>query len=246
MKRNLSTYGKNFQRDPYERLIEQYRKLNIRSTLHQKSPTNILEIGCGLKPLFTEYPNYQWTVVEANPLFAKSATHLASKINNARVKVIEGLYEDQQLDCQSFDLIICDCLLHEIPNQGAFLVHVQKHLTPDGVFHVSVPNARSFHRQLAKDMELIQSVTEHSERQKLMQQHNDFFTIESLVAILEKHGFVMVESGGYQFKFGTHAQMTELIRSQIFPENLLDGLMNFGQRYPELASEIFVTATRSS
>jgi 2-polyprenyl-3-methyl-5-hydroxy-6-metoxy-1,4-benzoquinol methylase len=137
-----------------------------------------------------------------------------------------------------FDYIIVSSLLHEIDNVSLFLEKLSCILKIDTIVHIDVPNAYSFHRVLALEMGLIDSVFEMSAYNLQFQQQ--MFDLASLSNLIIKHGFRIIKSGSYFIKPFTHKQMSEIIENKIIDVRVLDGFFRMTKYMPDLGSEIFV------
>ena len=103
------------------------------------------------------------SVVEPSPRFVAHARQLAA--DDPRVTIVEGFIEEvaDQLSGTRFDLVVVSSLLHEVPDPGALLRAIHSACGPSTIVHVNVPNVRSFHRLLAVEMGVIDSVFTQSE-----------------------------------------------------------------------------------
>lgn len=109
-------------------------------------------------------------------------------------------------------------------------------LKKDILIHINVPTPTSFHRQLAWENCLIDSVCQFSQRfTDLLQCH--IINRDSLRGLLNYVDFEILEEGGYFVKSFTNWQMASII--QLVTELVLEGLWNMGRKYPELAGEKF-------
>lgn len=90
----------------------------------------------------------------------------------------------------------------------------------------------------------IQHVYVQSEQQKMMQQSNVVYDIESLTKICEKNGLKVINEGSYFVKPFTHRQMQQCLDNGVFDINLLKGLDKIIKYMPEYGSEIFVECKR--
>jgi hypothetical protein len=234
----LSDYG-------FERVMVKYRRRLVLERLHKVRPRVVVEVGCGSESLYGHYleqekPVECWLIVEPAQQFFEAA----SKLELPNAHVIHGLLEEsvaqilQQLPGAP-DLVICSCLLHEVPAANALLVAVTKIMSGTSLLHINVPSATSFHRRLAKAMGLIQDLRSMSARNQQLLQHR-VYDMDVLVADLASAGLAVTESGGYFVKPFTHAQMESVVAS--VGANVLDGLYQLGKELPELASEIYAEA----
>ena len=78
--RNIADYEQQYMEHPFERTQEGYRRKQIKSMIdtYAKAGNAILEIGCGLSPLFADYQDeYLFTVVEPAKHCYQNACSLA-------------------------------------------------------------------------------------------------------------------------------------------------------------------------
>jgi SAM-dependent methyltransferase len=200
----------------------------------------VLEVGCGLEPLFPFYQDFErHTIVEPSPAFVGNAGQLAE--GDDRVKVIEGTLEERasKLAGRTFDAVVVSSLLHEVPDANALLVAVHAVCDRRTVVHVNVPNVRSFHRLLALEGGLIGDVFEPSEMERRFGRH-DRFDAASLQVLLESTGFRTFAAGTYFVKPFTHAQMEAVLASSAFDRaSLLRGLEGMVKYMPDLGCELY-------
>ena len=238
--RDIEKYTKDYNVPNFEDYQLQYRRKKIMEYVNYYKPQNILEIGCGMEPLF-QYINYhyeQYTVVEPSKEFYQNAVALSRC--DERIECYNMYYGDGENNLEkTYNMIICSGLLHEVPDSKEFVSAIKMNCNTDTIVHINVPNARSFHRLLAKEMGLIQDEHDMSERNILYQQH-EVFDIEKLRCLLEEAGFKILQSGSYFIKPFTHAQMYEMMDKGIIDKKLLDGLYKMEKYMPDMGSEIYV------
>lgn len=239
--RDIEKYTKDYNVPNFEDYQLQYRRKKIMECVNYYRPQNILEIGCGMEPLFKyiEYEFMSYTVIEPSEEFYKNAIDLSR--NDNRISCYNMFYGEQNNLETTYDMIICSSLLHEVPDPDAFISAIKKNCNRNTVVHINVPNARSFHRLLAKEMGLIQDEHDMSERNILYQQR-EVFDIEKLRWLLETAGFKILQSGSYFIKPFSHSQMYEMIDKGIINESVLDGLYKMEKYMPDIGSEIYANA----
>jgi len=241
--RNLEDYTLNYYNQPFEDIQVLYRKRKVLELILKQSHRNVLEIGCGLDPLFNHFDDFEkLVIIEPSTVFFNNAVQIAAKggLINKRVDIINGLLEDsvEQLQEYHFDFILVSCLLHEIEDTSLFLANLRQIARKDTIIHIDVPNAYSFHRVLALEMGLIGSVFEMSASNIKFQQQR-VFDLESLVALITSAGFTVIDSGSFFVKPFRHKQMSGLIENGIIDIKVLDGLYNMVKYMPEMGSEIY-------
>ena len=241
--RNMVDYVQQYRELPFEPIQIEYRRKLVLQKVNQLSPRRLLEVGCGAHPLFVDLPSdMAVTVVEPAQAFAENALKLSEGRSN--VQVVQGFIESVGLKASEFDMIILSCVLHEVPDPSALLNAIKSHCSPTTLLHVNVPNANSLHRLLAVAMGLIPCSSQQSDTQKLMQQRETIYDLNSLSTELSLSGFRVVEQGSLFVKPFTHSQMQELVDNGFMNIAMLDGLDRLVDLLPELGSEIWINARR--
>lgn len=238
--RDIIDYQEKYKKEPFEDVQASYRRKKIIDLLLSCEHSNILEVGCGLEPLFCHFQGYQkMVVVEPSPDFYQRACAYA----DGRVTCINGFMEDcvqEVSECGTqFDYIVVSSLLHEVERPETLLAAVKKLCHAGTVVHVNVPNAVSLHRLLAFEMGLIKEVHERSDLQITMQR-NRVFDLESLEDAVGQAGFTVLDKGSYCPKMFTHHQMKQMMDAGIITEKTLEGLYKMEKYFPEYGSEIYV------
>jgi len=237
IRRNIIKYYKDYKIQPFRKQQEGFRRKFVLERIIHYNPKLILEIGCGFESLYHSIENFRkFIIVEPAKEFCQK-----EKSSSKRVKIVNGYFEEKykELKNYKFDIIILSALLHEVPNPDLLLECIQKVCTPNTIVHINVPNAHSFHRLLALEMGLINSVSEKSDMQTKMQQ-SSIYSIEDLKSLLIKHKFTIIDKGSYFIKPFTHKQMQWLMDNAFFDEKMLEGFNNLIKYFPKYGSEIFV------
>lgn len=241
--RNLQNYSINYAEYQFEDIQASYRKRKIMDLMKQYDHKHILEVGCGLSPLFMESQDFDnMVVVEPTQKFYNNAKSLIEgKFHNANITLLNDTLENSinDLTTSNFDFILVSGLLHELEDASLFLDKLHFLINKNTVVHVNVPNAYSFHRLLAFEMGLIPSVFEMSDSNKIFEQKT-VFDLTSLSELITKHGYKIINSGSYFIKPFTHKQMASLLKTNMIDQKTLDGLFNMNKYMPGLGSEIFV------
>ncbi len=237
--RNIEHYEKDYIADGFEFYQAKYRKKKVLEIVNANPHKSILEIGCGMDPLFNyidDFDNYVF--FEPGKYFYENAKKLTNDD-----KRISGYCDDFVADSRTigihFDMIICSSLLHELKNPSSMLKDIAFISDDSTIVHINVPNANSFHRILAKEMGLISDVHVFS-KQNIKFQQNNVFDKDSLEKIAKDEGFEVIAGGGYFLKSFTHSQMHSIIKQGIINENVLDGLYNITPQIENFASEIYI------
>lgn len=248
MKRDISDYSDKYIDYGFEYYQVQYRRKLVSEQIDKYKPKRILEIGCGMEPLFVHFPKIEFTIIEPSVPFCGHAKELVQQTGCSNVKIINAFFGDNEesnrLD-REFDMIVCSSLLHEVGNPKEILSIISKKCNNNTIVHINVPNAYSLHRLLAETSGMIESVYEKSDRNILLQQ-NTVFDLESLGRMITGCGFDVIEQGSYFVKFFPHEAMNRLVELGIITEQILDGLYNLTKYIPEFGSEIYVNCRLKS
>ena len=234
--KNLNKYRDDFLRLEFERKLEVYRKKKLINIVSELKYNSVLEIGCGIDSICNYLDgSLNYTIVE--PI--KEFCDLAMKNNsNSNLKVYNRFLEDFQSET-CFDLIVVNCLLHEIQDKLTFIKCVKNLMNKHSYVFFTVPNKNSLHRLIALKMGLIKTIGEESKTQIDLQQSNQVFSLRSLPLFLSSNGFDVFEKGGYFLKPFTHHQMKALLDNEIIDDNVLNGLFLVGEEIQDLSSEIY-------
>lgn len=244
--RDIDKYTSDYNKSNFEDYQVKYRRRKVLEEINKYKPKRILEIGCGMEPLFKYLNNdfLQYTLVEPSKVFYENAVKLSN--GNSKIICYNNFFGNSDLILdEDYDLVVCSGLLHEISEQVEFINSLYKVCSDNTVLHVNVPNANSFHRLLAKKMGLINDEHDMSERNILYQQYN-VFDICSLKNIFKENGFEIIDSGSYFIKPFTHSQMYEMMNSKIININILDALYDMIEYMPDLGSEIFINVKKKT
>lgn len=233
-------YAQQYAEEQFETILVRIRRERVLASLGPHAPRTVLEVGCGMEPLFAFYEGFErHTIVEPSPQFVENARRLAA--GDERVEVVQGTLESSAnaLAGRTFDAVVLSSLLHEVPDARAVLRAVRIVCDEHTVVHVNVPNVRSFHRLLAVEAGLIEDVFEPSEMERRFGRH-DRFDAASLHALLEGEGFRPFSQGTYFVKPFTHAQMDAILASGAFDRAaLLRGLDGMVNHMPDLGCELY-------
>lgn len=136
-----------------------------------------------------------------------------------------------------YDTIIMSHVLEHIANPIIVLKKIHSLLKPDGVFLVSVPNAKSLHRMVAKAMGLLSSEYDLNERDHELG-HYRVYDLEKLKRDLLHAKFKINHSGGYFLKPLSNGQI-----EQNWNQDMIDGFYNVGTQFQENCAEIYAVCS---
>ncbi len=239
MERDINDYEKKYLKNEFEQYKVVYRRRKIVEIAEQYCAKNILEIGCGLEPLFCYLNGETFVVVEPAAQMYENAKTLSQQYEN--VVCIKGFFEEEVSNLPNvyFDMVICSSLLHEVKEPLKLLMAIKRACNRETIVHINVPNMNSIHRLLGMEMNIIADKFEASENNKKFQQNTNF-DINKLKSMVEDSGLKVIEDGSYFVKPFSHKQMNAMMQQHIIDEKVLDGLYKITKYMPQFGSEIYV------
>lgn len=231
-------YQKQYENDEFEKIMVSIRRNNILRSLNNHFHKSILEVGCGLEPLFTFVDNYsEFTVVEPKFDFVKNARNLAG--GDKRIFIIEGEIEKsyQLIESGKYDFVVVSSLLHEIAYPESILQAIHKLCSRETIVYIDVPNKNSFHRLIGVNMGVINCVDDKSEMDKRFARQHHFST-ESLTELVKSQQFRIEKQWTFFIKPFSSSQMAKMLKENIIDFSVLDGLQKMVKCLPDYGSSI--------
>ena len=137
-----------------------------------------------------------------------------------------------------YDTIIMSHVLEHTAHPEIVLKKIYGLLKPDGVFIVSVPNAKSIHRLVAVQMGLLSNEYELNQRDHELG-HYRVYDLKILRSQLSHAGFKVETSGGYFLKPLSNGQIEEY-----WSQEMIQGFNKVGEQFQEFCAEIFAVCKR--
>ncbi|MBE2316899.1 class I SAM-dependent methyltransferase [Solirubrobacter sp. CPCC 204708] len=151
-------------------------------------------------------------------------------------EVHEALFEDFTTE-ERFDTIVLGHVLEHVEDPVAILRRCRDEwLAPGGRVLMAVPNARSLHRQAAVIMGLLKDEFEFN-KNDLHHGHRRVYTPEGLRSDVLAAGLRIEIFGGYWLKPLSNSQL-----EQDWTPEMIEAFMALGERYPDIAGEIYIVA----
>ena len=195
---------------------------------------SVLELGPAegistavLYPYFKDY-----TVVDGADFFVE-----ALKNKYPEMKGYASLFEDFK-PTRAYDNIVLGHVLEHVENPVDILKLCKKWVdngNPNRIL-AAVPNAKSIHRQAAVVMGMLKSEYQLNETD-IKNGHRRVYDLEKLKKDFVSAGLKIIASGGYWLKPLSNGQINEY-----WDEAMIDSFLKLGEKYPEIAGEIYVVA----
>ncbi len=248
--RNIMDYTEKYVEEPFEGTMVKIRKKTVIRQCEKYKHKVILEVGCGMSPLFLDYKDFdKLIIVDPSEGFTSNALLFAKKRQLAdKVVIIKDFLENVVMKikeaAEHIDFIIVSSLLHEVDEPQLLLKAIRQLSDNDTVIHINVPNARSLHRLIAVSMGMLESIFERSDQQIKMQRKNTYDML-GLKEEVQKAGFIIIDSASYFMKPFSHSQMQKCLDEDIINEKVLEGLENVIEYFPDSGAGIYVNVRRS-
>jgi SAM-dependent methyltransferase len=137
-----------------------------------------------------------------------------------------------------FDTIIMSHVLEHIEHPQNVLKQAATWLENDGVFIVSVPNAKSIHRLAAVEMGMLETEFTLNSRDHELG-HYRVYDMQTLKEECTNAGLKVVNQGGVFFKPLSNMQI-----EKNWNEEMINGFFKLGKKFPLNCAEIFVVCLK--
>lgn len=247
-------YGSDLCKEGFEKSLVHFRRKHLLEIFRLYNPKNIVEVGCGIEPIFSWYSDCKKIqIIERSKEFCDAASSELIRLRkeNDKYKKIdisiknvsfESCYD---LDAQ-IDFVILSSILHEVDDAKFFLQHLKTLLKGEECIYINVPNANSLHRLLAHQAGIIEDTAEISKRGDFFETKR-VFTAQELAELVDLCGFNILDSGTAVLKPFTHAQMDKIFdRNTESNVAILGALFDSDRIVPGLGSEIWMLVKPNS
>lgn len=160
---------------------------------------------------------------------------LRARFAGENLTTVCSYFDDYETD-QRFDTVVLAHILEHVEDPLGTLAVARRLVADGGVILIDVPNALSIHRQMGVEMGMLNAVTDLNEADVSIG-HRRVYTPDTLREAIHAAGLELSFFGGVFLKPLSTAQC-----ERTFSERQIRALMAIGERYPELAADIFVVA----
>ena len=197
---------------------------------------NILNLGLGngLTSHVLEYFVKSQIVVEGSKKILDSFSFKSKK-----TIFIESYFKDFKYK-NKFDVILANHVLEHVDNPIELMKEkFHEWLSDDGIAFITVPNAKSIHRLIGKQMQMINTEYDLNDSD-IKAGHKRVYDIDLLKNHIQKANLKIVEMGGYNIK------IVSLLQMQDWNQELLDAIFEVSKKIPsELCANIWVTVKKN-
>ncbi len=179
-----------------------------------------LGLGNGLTSKVLESLAIRQIVVEGSKKIIDSFAFKSEKTS-----FIESYFENYSTD-EKFDVVLANHVLEHV-DDPIKLMKSKFHdwLNDDGIAFITVPNAKSIHRLIGKQMGMLESEYDLN-NSDIKAGHQRVYDIDILKKHIEKADLEIIELGGYNIKMVSLAQMKD------WSQGLLDAIFEVSKQMP--------------
>jgi 2-polyprenyl-3-methyl-5-hydroxy-6-metoxy-1,4-benzoquinol methylase len=191
----------------------------------------LLEVGPADGHMTRGLSDFHLTLVEPSETLCQTLRE-----SFPRAKVICSLVEDY-VPSECFDSILLCHVLDNVRDPEEVVRLAERWLSDIGRVIAIVSNSESLHRQAAVQMGLLPTVNAFSERDK-GQGKRRIFNQGEFRRLFSSAGLRIELFGGYWLKPLSNRQMEQ------WTPQMIDAFFALGERYPEIAAEMYIVARR--
>ena len=175
--------------------------------------------------------NCDLTVLEGSSQFCENLHR-----RHPGIQVVESLFEDYIPD-KKFSNIVLGHVLEHVEDPVNILGKAREWLAENGIILAAVPNSRSIHRQAGVLLGQlpIEDALNDADR---IHGHRRVYNPESFRYDFMSAGLKIDIFGGYWLKPVSNEQIMSS-----FNEDMVHAFMKLGERYPDIAGEIYIVAS---
>jgi 2-polyprenyl-3-methyl-5-hydroxy-6-metoxy-1,4-benzoquinol methylase len=198
---------------------------------------NLLEVG----PSDGEMTEQLATAGKALTLVDSSAESCeALRKRFLKTSVLHSRCEDFE-PTDRYDVVVLTAVLERVGSPRDLLLRIRGWLKPNGQIFIAVPNAQALHRQMAG---IMGDLPAQASPAGLAEGPRRMFDPESLHGTVTQAGLRVDAHGGYSLTpFSDPWQPVSATRPSWSTPAVVSGFMQLGERYPDLADEIYVVAS---
>ncbi|MBI3607389.1 MAG: class I SAM-dependent methyltransferase [Nitrospirae bacterium] len=198
-------YGK--RQSFFEAITNRLRERRIVRALRRDEPGTILDVGCGRGGFLARMRAAGWTATGLER--PGSGYEEVWKRNGIAVKT--GTWDDAEFSDGLFDVVTFWHVFEHLPSPRRALQKVSFVLKPDGMLVIAVPDIDGLQARLFKANWFHLDVPRHLFH----------FSLDTLSALLQQHGFTIIAVNRYSFEYDTFGAMQSALNTICRTKNLL-------------------------
>lgn len=223
-------------------LMHTFYAKRLCGAMRTRNCKNILSLGIGhqyvseaIIDLFKSGMQH-YVVVEGSPEIINSYKKTLGQVP-AGMEIVESYFEEFDTK-EKFDAIEMGFVLEHVDDPAVVVNRFKKFINPDGKIFITVPNARSMHRQLGNLAGFLPDVYQLSKEDHQLG-HKRYFDLKSLSKLVVDCGLKVDKTEGLYLKPFTTAQLNSL---NLKPE-VYEALLVLGIEHPDLCNSLYIEAS---
>ena len=239
---NLDNYDQSYNaafkhNDENQWGLERYARYMCEK-IRANNSKNILSLGIGhqvVSDILSNELNHsvqQYDILEGSQSIIDS--FVKDKNHHDKINVILTYFEYFSSSTK-YDVVEMGFVLEHVDDPQQIIEKYKSFLSPTGKMFIAVPNANSLHRQIGFEAGLLSDVHNLSDYDRQLG-HKRYFDFESLTKMIDDAGLRITHKIGILLKPVTTSQM----KSLGWDGNIINALLNLGQKFPEIANSIVV------
>jgi len=226
--KSLNYYSTDLEVDIGERFVTKATIEIVKNSTINKAILN-LGLGNGKTSLiFNETSSSQVVVEGSHEIINKFS------FESLKTTFVESYFENYT-SSHKFDVVLANHVLEHV-NDPVELMRIKFHewLNEDGIAFITVPNAKSIHRLIGKQMSMLN--TEYDlNSSDIKAGHQRVYDIDLLKSHIKEANLEIIDMGGYNIK------MVSLSQMQDWNQELIDAIFEVSKKIPlELCANIWV------
>ncbi len=154
-----------------------------------------------------------------------------------RLSLTHTYFEDFDTN-EKYDVIEMGFVLEHVDDPALIIQKFKEFLAPNGKMFISVPNARSLHRQIGFEAGLMESMYQLSDYDRQLG-HKRYFDLDQLSKMVIDADLQIDNTIGLLLKPITAGQIKQLN----WDKNIVDALVKLGDQYPDLSNCFLIEAS---
>ena len=233
-------YKQQVENREFEIEYVKIRRKEVLKAISKFKPKSILEVGCGLDPLFTELQYFEeYFLVEPQSEFIKNAKLLIDgnekfTFINDKIENVVSTFKNTKID-----FISLSSLLHEVEEPDLILKSIYNISNSKTIVYIDVPNMYSFHRLLGVELGLIKKISSDTLMHKRFNRKNNFDK-KKLERLVLKAGFKVINCFSFFIKPFSHSQMQLMLKNEIISDKTLEALGEIVKFFPDHGSSLAI------
>ncbi len=165
--------------------------------------------------------------------------NLKKNVPSKKLEIIQSYFENLDSN-EKFDTIILAHVLEHVDNPVKILKIAKGLAHNKSKILIAVPNALSLHRQAGVFMGLLKNEYSLNKRDHLIG-HQRIYDIDLLKKDVKRAGLKIIKTGGNFLKPFPNPVMKKIIGGS---ERMIKAYCQVGERYPNIASDIYIICTK--